>query len=43
MWWYNNVFMPLQLRWQKPLRFDSGLIDTEGVAEILFICRKQSV
>jgi SAM-dependent methyltransferase len=40
LWWYNRVFMPLGLRFQKPLSFGSGLIDTTGVDEVLLICRK---
>ncbi|MEO6968796.1 MAG: class I SAM-dependent methyltransferase [Rhodanobacteraceae bacterium] len=38
--WYNRVFMPLGLRTQKPLRIVDGMIDTQGVDEILFVCRK---
>jgi SAM-dependent methyltransferase len=41
MWWYNNVFMPLEVRFQKPLVFGAGLIDTDRVDEILFVCRKR--
>lgn len=40
MWWYNRVFMPLGIRFQKPLKLGSGLIDTTGVDEILLVCRK---
>jgi SAM-dependent methyltransferase len=41
LWWYNRVFMPLGLRFQKTLNFGAGLIDTGGVDEILMVCRKQ--
>jgi SAM-dependent methyltransferase len=40
MWWYNRVFMPLGLRFQRPLAIGDGLIDTAGVDEILLVCRK---
>ena len=39
MWWYNRVFMPLGLRFQKPLRWRDGLGDTDGVDELLLRCR----
>ncbi|MGP1665034.1 MAG: SAM-dependent methyltransferase, partial [Rhodanobacter sp.] len=35
MWWYNRVFMPLGLRFQKPLQWRAGLGDTLGVDEVL--------
>jgi SAM-dependent methyltransferase len=40
MWWYNKVFMPMGLRFQKPLSLVPGLIDDEQVAEIILVCRK---
>ena len=42
MWWYNHIFMPLGVRWQKKLSLVSGMVDTEGVDEILLVCRKES-
>ena len=39
MWWYNRVFMPLGLRFQKPLRWRDGLGDTDGIDELLLCCR----
>ncbi|HWU77260.1 MAG TPA: methyltransferase domain-containing protein [Rhodanobacter sp.] len=39
MWWYNQVFMPLALRFQQPLRWRDGLDDTQGVDELLLRCR----
>ena len=39
MWWYNRVFMPLGLRFQKRLRWREGLGDTQGVDELLLRCR----
>ncbi len=42
MWWYNKVFMPLGLRFQKPLVFMPGKVDTEQVDEILLVCRKNA-
>jgi len=43
MWWYNHVFMPFGVRFQKKLSLVSGMVDTEGVDEILLVCRKESV
>jgi SAM-dependent methyltransferase len=40
MWWYNRVFMPLGVRFQKKLALAPGLIDTEHVDEVLLVCRK---
>ncbi len=42
MWWYNRVFMPLGLRFQKPLALQEGLIDLADVDEVLLVCRKDS-
>jgi SAM-dependent methyltransferase len=42
MWWYNRVFMPLGLWFQKPLRFTPGLIATQGVDEVLLVCRREA-
>jgi SAM-dependent methyltransferase len=39
MWWYNRIFMPLGLRFQKPLQWRTGLGDTQGVDELLLRCR----
>jgi len=38
--WYNRVFMPLGLWFQKTLDVRAGIIETEGVDEILMVCRK---
>jgi SAM-dependent methyltransferase len=43
MWWYNRAFMPLGLRFQKPLELVPGLLPTATVDEILMVCRKESV
>lgn len=40
IWWYNRVMMPLALRWQKALALCVGMIETEGVDEVLLVCRK---
>ncbi|WP_416362073.1 class I SAM-dependent methyltransferase [Immundisolibacter sp.] len=40
MWWYNHVFMPLGVRFQKKLVLVPGLIDDLNVAEIILVCRK---
>jgi hypothetical protein len=42
MWWYNRAFMQLGLRFQKPLQFTPGMIATEGVDEVLLVCRKEA-
>lgn len=42
MWWYNRAFVQLGLRFQKALRLAPGMIATEGVDEILMVCRKVS-
>jgi SAM-dependent methyltransferase len=39
MWWYNRIFMPLSVRFQKPLDWRDGLGDTQGVDEVLLVCR----
>jgi SAM-dependent methyltransferase len=40
MWWYNRVFMPIGLRFQKPLLWRDGLMADEDVDTVLAICRK---
>jgi SAM-dependent methyltransferase len=40
MWWYNRAFMPIGLRFQKPLELVAGMIPTDSVDEILLVCRK---
>ena len=39
MWCYNHVFMPLAVRFQKPLRWVDGLIADEDVDEVVVVCR----
>jgi SAM-dependent methyltransferase len=39
MWWYNNVFMPLGVRFQKPLSFLDGFVVAPGVDEVIVLCR----
>nr|WP_321984141.1 methyltransferase domain-containing protein [uncultured Lichenicoccus sp.] len=41
MWWYNRVFMPLGLRFAKPLHLVDGLVGLDGVDTVLLVCRKQ--
>jgi len=41
LWWYNHVFMPLAVRFEKALAVAPGMIDTAGVSEILLVCRRQ--
>ena len=40
LWWYNHVFMPLAVRFEKPLAIASGMIDTAKVDTILLVCRR---
>jgi SAM-dependent methyltransferase len=42
MWWYNHVFMPLEVRFQKKLTLSAGLIDTAGVDEVLLVCKRKA-
>jgi len=41
MWWYNRVFMPLGLHFQKALQWHDGLIDLASIDEVLMVCRKR--
>lgn len=41
MWWYNRVFMPLGVHLQKPLTWVEGMIDVDGVDEVLLVCRRR--
>jgi SAM-dependent methyltransferase len=40
LWWYNKAFMPLGLKFQKELALVSGMVETEGVDEVLVVCRR---
>jgi SAM-dependent methyltransferase len=40
MWWYNHAFMRIGLWFQKELRFTPGMVPTDGVDEVLLLCRK---
>ncbi|MET0262802.1 MAG: class I SAM-dependent methyltransferase, partial [Rariglobus sp.] len=42
MRWYNRVFMPLGMFFQKKLTFTPGLMDTRNVYEVALVCRKRS-
>jgi len=41
MWWYNRV-LPFSLRFQGKLALQDGLIETDGVDEVLLVCRKRA-
>jgi hypothetical protein len=43
LWWYNRVFMPLGLKFQKKLLFAAGLAAAAEADEILMVCRKVAV
>ncbi|MDF3056469.1 MAG: methyltransferase type 11 [Rariglobus sp.] len=38
--WYNWVFMPLGMIFQKKLKFVPGLMDTDRVHEVALVCRR---
>jgi len=40
MRWYNRVFMPMGLYFEKRLRLVPGMIDATRVDEVLLVCRK---
>ena len=40
MRWYNRVFLPLGVFFQKPLHFTTGLIDTKGIQGLVLVCRR---
>jgi SAM-dependent methyltransferase len=40
LWWYNRAFMPLGLKFQKELTLIPGMVETEGVDEVLLVCRR---
>lgn len=42
MWWYNRVFMPLGIYFQKKLAFSTGMLDASNVDEVLLVCRKNA-
>ena len=42
LWWYNKLIMPLGLRFQKKLQLAPGMIATDGVDEILLVCRRDT-
>jgi SAM-dependent methyltransferase len=42
LWWYNNLIMPLGLRFQKELQLAPGMIETAAVDEVLLVCRRRS-
>lgn len=39
--WYNWVFMPLGMLFQKKLKFVPGLMNTDGVHEVALVCRRK--
>ena len=42
MWWYNRVFMPLGVFFQKRLALAAGLSGAQHADEVLLVCRKSS-
>ena len=43
MRWYNRVFMPMGLMFEKRLRLVPGMIDARRVDEALLVCRRDPV
>jgi len=41
--WYNWLFLPLGLLFQKRLKFSAGLIDLAGVCEVLLVCQRRAL
>jgi len=39
LWWYNHVFMPMGLRFQKPLQLQDGLVNTDEIGEVFMVCK----
>ena len=42
MWWFNRVFMPLGLRFARPLQVVEGLVGLAGVDTVLLVCEKRT-
>ncbi len=42
MRWYNRLFLPLGMLFQKKLRLVPGLMETRDVHEVLLVCRRTS-
>jgi len=42
LWWYNHAIMPLGLRFQRALQLTPGMIATDGVDEVLLVCRREA-
>ncbi|MCH9648705.1 MAG: class I SAM-dependent methyltransferase [Deltaproteobacteria bacterium] len=40
MRWYNRLFVPLSVRFQKSFSLGAGMIDTNKVDEVLLVCRR---
>ena len=40
LWWYNRVFMPLGMMFQKRLTLTSGMLDATEIDELLLVCRR---
>lgn len=40
MRWYNRAILPIALKLQRPLRFEQGLVSSEGVNEVAVVCRR---
>jgi SAM-dependent methyltransferase len=40
--WYNRVFLPLGIFFQKPLHFARGLIDTADIQGVVLVCRRRA-
>jgi SAM-dependent methyltransferase len=38
LWWYNRVFMPMGLHFQKPLELQTGLMELSALGEVFLVC-----
>lgn len=42
LWWYNRIFMPLAVLFQKKLVLAPGLVATDDVDEVILVCSAAS-
>jgi hypothetical protein len=41
MRWYNGFIAPIGLLFQRRLRLSPGLIDTNGIEEVILMCERR--
>lgn len=42
LWYYNRIFMPLGLFFQKPLKLQEGMANTDTIGEVFMVLKKVS-